>query len=437
MAIDNTTTCKRDLTALAVTKLLASRKAGRHRASANLYLQVKGSGAGSWLLRYAKRGTRKNVWVGLGKARLFSLQEAKLRAARYMKMLADGIDPLEHKRAGQRQEVEAKHEQHLVTITFRKVALEYMAQHRAGWSRVHADQWFASLHTYAWPAIGAMPVGSVDTAAILNVLKPIWNEKVETASRLRGRLEQVLDYAKAASLRDGENPARWKGHLANMLAKPRKLHSVTHFAALDYNAVPALMAQLAERHEPAARALEFTILTAARTGETLGAQWTEIDLERKVWMLPARRMKNGKPHVVPLSDAALACLDEPADELADAVFCHVLNQGRRKPLGSNAMIALMRELRRGVTVHGMRSAFRDWAAEQTSHSSEVIETALAHATGTAVERAYRRTDLLAKRAALMADWARFCIGATHCTDVSAPIEVRSPDVAAPHVEVLQ
>jgi integrase len=433
MADDNTTTLKRDLTALAVAKLLASRKAGRHRASANLYLQVKPSGAGSWLLRYAKRGTKKNCWVGLGRAKLFTLAEAKLRAARYMKMLADGLDPLTVKREGQRVEKDAKHEQHLATITFKRVAQEFMQQYRAGWSRVHADQWFASLHTYAWPTIGALPIGAVDTAAVLNVLKPIWNDKVETASRLRGRLEQVLDYAKAASLREGENPARWKGHLANMLPKPRKVHQVTHFAALDYTAVPALMAQLAERHEPAARALEFTILTAARTGETLGAQWREIDLERRCWMIPASRMKSGRPHVVPLSDAALACLDEPSDENADPVFAYVLNQGRRKPLGPNRMNALLGELRKAVTVHGFRSCFRDWAAEQTSHSSEVIEMALAHVVGGAVENAYRRTNLLAKRTALMAEWAAFCTGATQpeAADTTVATSTLEVEVSAP------
>jgi integrase len=374
----------------------------------------------------------------LGKASLFTLAEARLRAAKHMKLLADGLDPLTVKREGQRVEKDAKHEAKLAAISFKKVALEFMAQHRAGWSRVHADQWFASLHTYAFPHLD-MPVGAVDTAAILAVLKPIWNEKVETASRLRGRLEQVLDYAKAASLCDGENPARWKGHLANMLPKPRKLHKVTHFAALDYNAVPALMAQLAERHEPAARALEFTILTAARTGEVLGAQWREIDLERRCWMIPAARMKAGKPHVVPLSDAAVEAIGEPSDELADDVFAHTLNQGRRKPVGPNCMMALMRELRRGATVHGMRSAFRDWAAEQTSHSSEVIEMALAHVVGGAVENAYRRTDLLAKRAALMEQWAAFCMSEAALTSAMRPeaagtIAAAKPVAAVSHVE---
>jgi integrase len=431
---DNSITSKRDLTALAVAKLLAAGKAGRHRASANLYLQVKPSGAGSWLLRYAKRGTRKNTWVGLGRAKLFTLQEARLRAAKHMKLLADGLDPLTVKREGQAQEKDAKHEQHLATISFKKVAIDYMAQHRAGWSSVHHNQWFSSLHTYAFPHLD-MSIGAVDTQAVLNVLRPFWNEKVETMSRLRGRLEQVLSFAKAAGYRDGPNPAQWKGHLDQMLPKPRKLHSVTHFAALDYNAIPALMAELAERHEPAARALEFTILTAARSGETLGSQWAEIDLERKVWMLPARRMKNGKPHVVPLSDAAIEALGEPSDELADPVFCHVLNMGRRKPLGANAMNGLLKTIRTGITVHGMRSAFRDWAAEQTSHPSEVIEMALAHTVGNSVENSYRRTNLLAKRAALMAEWGAFCTGAMQPVDAAADRAVTV--VTTSHASVLQ
>jgi hypothetical protein len=276
MATDTITTSKRDLTALAVTKLLAAKKAGRYRVSANLYLQTKETGAGSWLLRYAKRGTRKNTWLGLGKASLFSLQEARLRAAKHMKLLADGLDPLTIKRQGQAVEKVAKHEQHLAAITFRKVAQEYMAQHRAGWSKVHSDQWYASLATYAWPTLGTMPIGAVTSDDVVRCLDPIWATKTETASRLRGRLEAVFDYARACDLRTGDNPAAWKGNLAHRFASPKKLHRVEHFAALDYNAVPALMAQLADQHGPAARALEFTILAAARTGEVLGSQWREI-----------------------------------------------------------------------------------------------------------------------------------------------------------------
>jgi integrase len=400
----------RDLTALGVAKLLSARKAGRFRVSRHLYLQCKESGAGSWLFRYADRQTGRNRWVGLGRAKLFTLSEARLRAAKLERQIADGVDPLEAKRAGKRQEVEGKREQELAAISFRKVATQFMQQHRAGWSAVHHNQWYSSLHTYAYPHLD-MPIASVDTQAVLNVLRPIWNDKTETASRLRGRLEMVLSFARAAGYRDGENPAAWRGHLDHMLPAPRKVHKVTHFAALPYEQVPALMAQLAERHEPAARALEFTILTAARTGETIGAQWAEVDLDRKVWSVPGSRMKAGRAHVVPLSDAAIEALGEPSDELADAVFCHVLNSGRHRPLGLNGMWLLLKELRRGYTVHGMRSAFRDWAAETTSYPSETIEMCLAHTVGNSVENAYRRSNLLQKRAALMNGWAAFCMSA--------------------------
>jgi integrase len=326
-------TVHRDLTALSVGKLLSAKKEGRWRVSPNLYLQTKETGSGSWLLRYQKSGSKKNCWLGLGKAKLFALAEAKLRAAKYMKLLADGIDPLEHKRAGKQKEADAKRDQQLAAITFKRVATEFI---KSRWQRLAQqdgrEQWHNGFALHVHPVIGDLSIGSVDTAAIMRVLSPIWTTRTETAKRLRGRLEQVLDYARASGYRDGENPARWRGHLDHMLARPSKLHRVQHFAALDYRDMPKLMAELANRYEPAARALEFTILTAARSNEVLAGTWAEIDLERAVWAIPAERMKMGREHRVPLSSAALECLGDPPDD-GGALFAHDYLRGR-KPLGS-------------------------------------------------------------------------------------------------------
>jgi integrase len=295
-------------------------------------------------------------------------------------------------------------------LTFKAAASAYVASHRAAWHNAkHAAQWESTLSTYAYPVIGALSVQAVDTALVLKVLEPIWTTKPETASRVRGRIEAVLDWARARGFRQGENPARWRGHLDNLLPARTKVRAVKHHAALPYDDVPAFMATLRQQEGTAARALEFTILTAGRTGETLGATFPEINTAERAWIVPAGRMKARKEHRVPLSDRAVELV-----ELARAVpglsDRHIFPGERRdKSLSNMAMLQLLRRMGRDdVTVHGFRSSFRDWAAERTNFPNEVVEMALAHTVSRKVEAAYRRGDLFEKRRRLMAEWAAFC-----------------------------
>lgn len=433
---DKTTTSRKDLTALAVTKLLAAKKPGRYRASANLYLQTKPSGAGSWLLRYAKRGTRKNTWLGLGKASLFTLAEARLRAAKHMKLLADGLDPLTIKRQNQAVEKDAKHEQHLAAISFKRTAQEFMKTRWQSWSAIHRNSWASSMITHAYPHIGDMPVAAITSDDVIRCLtaNDLWVAHTETASRLRGRIEQTLDFAKACGYRTGENPAQWRGNLSHRLAAPRKLRRVEHFKALPYEDLPGLMARLERRAEPGAAALRFTILTAARSAEVLGATWGEVDLEKGTWTVAAGRMKAKREHRVPLSPQAIECLGDPG-EADEPLFRHVFNDGHMRRLGANSMMAVLRETKPGVTVHGCRSSFRDWAGDATDHQREVVEAALAHALGDSTERAYRRGDALAKRATLMRDWGRYLSEREPDTAEAVAVERADPLDVAQAVEV--
>jgi integrase len=292
-------------------------------------------------------------------------------------------------------------------MTFATAAEQYIRGQAAGWRGPRQEeQWRQSLTDHAFPVIGKLPVMAIDTALVLRVLEPIWQTKTETANGVRGRIEAVLDWAKTRELRQGENPARWRGHLENLLSKRSKVRRVEHHKALPFAEIGFLMTELRAQQGIAARALEFTILTAARTGEALGARWSEIDLSGRVWTIPAERMKKGdKEHRVPSSDAALTVLGAMADIRVDEyVF-----PGRSKgPLGQMAMRRVLGSLRGDISVHGFRSTFRDWAAETTAYPREVAEMALAHAVGNHVEAAYRRGDLFEKRRALMQDWARHC-----------------------------
>jgi integrase len=409
----------RDLTALQVSRLLAAKKEARHRVSRSLYLQVKESGAGSWLFRYQRRdGTKRNVWVGLGRAKLFSLVEARHRAAELEKQLASGLDPLALKREGKRAEKQAEQQAAIDAVTFKKAAEAFIHAHWASWRSLRHREQMANSLFRTYDRIGALPVGAVDVEAVLSVLKPMWAVTPDSASRLRGRIESVLDFAKAHGWRTGENPARWKGGLKSLLPRPKKVRPPQHFSAMPFAEVPSLIADLANRFDDRAAALLFCILTASRTGEVRSCAWDEIDLDAAVWTIPGPKMKSGRPHRVPLSDAAIACLpflgergvgDTPS---SDFVFGHDFMRGR-KPLGENALINLLNEVRPGLpyTVHGFRSSFRDWCAECTDHAREVAEAALAHAVGDSTERAYRRGDALLKRRRLMADWAGFCMAA--------------------------
>ncbi|MCJ2126677.1 tyrosine-type recombinase/integrase [Methylobacterium sp. J-077] len=386
------------LTALGVTRL---KTPGMYGDGGGLWLQVSGKGGKSWVFRYTLKG--KSREMGLGPVSTFSLAEARDKALTCRKLTYEGIDPIEVRR-GQRQNAAVEAAK---AITFRTCAAGYIESHKAGWrNEKHAAQWTATLETYAYPVFGDLPVQSVDTGLVMQALGPIWATKPETAARVRGRIESVLDWATTNSYRRGENPARWKGHLANLLPKRSKVRKVEHHAALPFKQVPAFMALVAAQPGTAAKLMSFTILTAARTGEALGARWCEIDIESGIWTVPAERMKGGAEHRVPLSEPALAILAEMQGIDAEFVF----PGGRRgKPLSNMAMLVLLRRMERtDLTVHGFRSSFRDWASETTHFPSEVVEMALAHAIESKVEAAYRRGDLFEKRRELMMAWAAFC-----------------------------
>jgi integrase len=375
-----------------------------------LYLRVSGTGAKSWVFRYQLDGKRRDM--GLGPFPDILLAEARAKALAHRKQRQEGIDPLAAK-AAQRQ---AQRLSAAKGRTFREVAEEFVARNEVGWrNKKHRQQWRNTLATYVYPKLGELPVAAVDTGFVIQVLDPIWAEKPETASRVRGRIEAVLDSATVRGFRQGPNPAQWKGNLAHILPARAKVRRVVHHAALAFDDMPEFLAGLRGRRSMAARALEFAILTAARTGETLGATWGEIDLADKVWTVPADRMKGSREHRVPLSETALALLErvrplalneEGEPEPVAPVFP---GPRRALPMSNMAFLMLLRRMKReDLTAHGFRSTFSDWAAERTGYPREVVEMALAHAVENKVEGAYRRGDLFEKRRRLMADWARFC-----------------------------
>jgi integrase len=292
-------------------------------------------------------------------------------------------------------------------VTFAAAARAYIAAHAPSWrSARHGAQWRSTIETYVLPVIGDMPVADVAVGDVLRVLEPVWQRKPETASRIRNRIELVIDWAVARGYRTAENPARWRGRLAMLLPTPRKIHRVTHFAAVAYDALPAVPATIRQQPGVAARALEFLVLTAARAGETIGATWDEIDLKAAVWTIPGSRTKSGREHRVPLSDRALAILEElPRVEGNRYLF---IGARRGHALSDQSMRRLLQAVAPDATVHGFRSSFADWASEQTAFARETIEAALSHAVGDSTERAYRRGDVIEKRRRLMAAWADYC-----------------------------
>jgi integrase len=324
------------------------------------------------------------------------LKRAREDARKARELVHDGIDPIEARKTKRMQQrLDA-----VKLMTFDECAEAYIAAHDPSWSNPkHRQQWRNTLRDYASPVIGDLAVSAVDTGLVLKVLEPLWTSRPETASRLRGRIESVLDWAKVRGLRDGENPARWRGHLDHLLPARSRVRKVQHHAALPYGEINALVTLLRAQKGIAPRALEFAILTAARTGEVLGAKWSEIDTAAGMWTIPADRMKGGREHRVPLCDRVLAIIEEMRGHDRELVF----------PLSEKAMAMLLRRIgRNDVTVHGFRSTFRDWAGEVTSFPNHVVEMALAHAMPSAVEAAYRRGDLFEKRRRLMAEWARYC-----------------------------
>ena len=394
------------LTALKVER---AKKPGMYPDGGGLYLRVTPDGARNWVLRYMLN--RRPRWMGLGPVALFGLAEARTRALDARRKRHEGIDPIEARRAERaRQRLDAAK-----AITFRQCAESYVAAHRAGWrNEKHAAQWSATLSSYANPVIGGLPVQSVDTGLVLRVLEPIWSAKPETANRLRGRIESILDFAKARGHREGENPARWRGHLDKLLPARSRVRVIEHHAALPYAELPGFLPNLRQQEGIAARALEFLILTAARTGEVIGARWAEIDLLDKTWTVPAARMKAHREHRVPLSPRALAILNDMQVARATKDSDAFVFPGRRvgTPLSNMAFLMLLRRMGRAdLTAHGFRATFKTWASERTSFQSEVAEASLAHIIGDKVEQAYRRGDLFDKRRRLLQQWAAYCTAA--------------------------
>jgi integrase len=394
------------LTALGISQ---AKRRGYYGDGGGLFLQVSPGGSKSWVFRYKVDGRLREM--GLGPLHTIGLGKARQKALEYRQGLLayrhgeEGAEhPLAARRAGRMKEKLAA----ATAMTFQECAERYIAAHQAGWKNPkHAAQWPATLGTYVYPVFGSLSVQAVDVGLVLKAIEPIWITKPETAGRVRGRIESVLDWATSRGYRQGENPARWRGHLENLLPKKSKVRRVEHHAALPYPEIASFLAGLREQEGIAGRALEFAILTAARTGEVIGARWEEINFAERLWTIPADRMKAGKEHRVPLSDAALAIVDELA-KVREGEF--VFPGGRAgRPISNMAMNMTLRRMWRGdLTVHGFRSSFRDWAAERTNFPAEVAEMALAHAVSDKVEAAYRRGDLFQKRRQLAAAWAKFC-----------------------------
>jgi integrase len=357
-----------------------------------LMLVVRDNGSRAWVLRYQIGGRRRDMGLGpYPEVGLADAREKALEARRLIKR--DGKDPI-----AERGRAKLK--------TFKEAAKALIESKRPGWRNAkHAAQWSSTLETYAYPKLGALDVQAMDTDAVLDVLRPIWTTKTETASRVRQRIEAVLDYATAIRARTGDNPARWRGHLDHLLPRPSKVRAVKHHAALDWRQAPTFMAKLSKRQGIDARALAFTILTAARSGEVRGMRWGELDLDDAVWTVPPNRIKAGREHRVPLQPAAIALLGNPRGP-HELVFPSPIKKG--KPLSDATLAAVLERMKHGdVTVHGFRSTFRDWAGETTAHAREVVEAALAHRLKDKAEAAYARGDLFQKRRRLMQDWADY------------------------------
>jgi integrase len=350
------------------------------------------------VLRVSVAGKQREM--GLGSFPSVTLAEARERARAHRAKVDLGTDPISVRRAAQSAAAAERNSQQ----SFSTVAAQYIAQHSKSWkNKKHEAQWASTLRTYAESVIGPMLVRDVSTAHVIKVLEPIWASKTETATRVRSRMELVLDFAAARGLREGPNPARWRGNLDAALPKPNKLAKVKHHAAVAVKEMPVFIARLRDQAGMGARALEFAILTAARSGEVRGAVWSEVDMARALWTVPSQRMKSGREHRVPLSEPAVKLLrSRPKGGPDDWIF-----PGLRGPLSDMSLTAVLRRMNVDATAHGFRSTFRDWCSEHTPHASEVAEMALAHAVGDKVEAAYRRGDLFEKRVLLMCDWAKF------------------------------
>lgn len=387
----------KELSPLAVSRLT---EPGFHRVGGvtGLYLQINDRGARSWVLRMVV-GTKRRE-LGLGGFPTVGLADARTKARAVRDQVENGLDPIAEKRKKREQLIAEQRRP-----TFKKCAEQFMAMKSAEWrNEKHRQQWVNTLDQYAYPTIGDLPVHEITQRHILAILEPIWTVKTETANRVRGRIENVLDWASAHGERSGVNPARWRGQLDKLLPSPKKIAKVVHHPALPYEQLAGFLQRLNQYPSISAKALGFAILTAARSGEVRGATWEEIDLTKRVWTVPADRMKGGKEHRVPLSRRAIALLKTLPQQKTGVVF----TTQNGKALSDMALTMLLRGVWPGITAHGFRSTFRDWAAEQTSFPREVCEQALAHSLPNQVEAAYRRSDLFGKRRELMDQWAAFC-----------------------------
>ncbi len=393
------------LNKLNVAQIKAAKTTGIYNDGGGLYLQVKADTAvwKSWVFRYQR--DKRCRMMGLGPTHVVSLAEAREAATALRKLVLKGVDPLADRDRHNSARGSA------LRPNFQVCAEQYIEAHRSGWKNPkHAVQWPSSLTNYVYPIIGKVAANKIETSDVLKVLEPIWATKNPTATRVRGRIEKVLDWAKARGLSDGENPARWAGHLEHLLAKPKSVHQEEHHAALDFNRIPELMRQLRSKSSISAKALELTILTAVRTTESIGSNWDEIDLSQGAWNIDKVRVKTDRDYRVPLSDRAVEII-QSLDKETTHLFPtpgdpskHITNSAMRK------MLQILGYKQSEATVHGFRSTFRDWAAEKTDYANEVCEQALGHRISDKSERAYRRGDMFKKRQSLMADWAAFCAG---------------------------
>lgn len=392
---------------LSAATVRSTTRPGRHADGAGLYLQVTrhpvhGNIRKSWLVRY-RSDTGRMREIGIGSLEDVTLADAREAAARVRLKAREGVDLIEERIRARKEAALQKARE----MTFQQCAEAYVRAHEGSWRNdKHKAQWSSTLRTYAYPVFGDLPVADVTVGLVMKVLDPIWSTKTETASRLRGRIENILDWATVREYRTGENPARWRGYLEKALpAAKHKARKIRHHAALPIDDVPAFMADLAAQPGIGALAFRFMILTATRTSEAIGARWDEIDLDERTWLIPEDRMKAGRPHRIPLSDAALAVL-RMVEGQAPVFLFPGLKKGQ--PISNMAFLMLLRRMKReDITAHGFRSTFRDWAAERTEFQGEVAEAALAHAVGNKVEAAYRRGDLFDKRRRLMEAWAAF------------------------------
>lgn len=386
-----------------------------------LYLQVSKSGAKSWIYRYQLNGKRREM--GLGSAELVSAKDARRRASEARRLLLDKIDPVEHRKQQIAAAVVRAAEVAAGAVTFKKVALEYIEEKRVGWKNAkHASQWQNTLETYAYPIMGDVPISDVDTDMVLQVVRPIWRTKTETATRVRNRIERVLAYGKVKGYRKGDNPASWTGHLQELLPKPTDVRTVKPHPSLPYKEMPAFIGELRKVQGIAARALEFAILTASRSKPVREATWDQFDLVERKWTIRATGMKGKKEHAVPLTDYLMQLLEAlpryPGEkllfpsptggELSNAALLAVIKRMHAAELDAGRKGYMDPKLDEIATPHGFRSSFKDWASEATHYPNEMSEMALAHTVGNKVEAAYRRGDLFEKRRQMMADWAAWC-----------------------------